>query len=197
MANTVPSLSWTTHMELTDVWSIYVAWDKNSDTGRKERARETWWQEIRRDEKRENTWRMTLRDEISRQDERRSEQKYERRRSRSILQPEYQRVFFLSEICWLKQRMLFNCVVIVCWCLCGWDCCRCCRYDAWGSPSLLFCCRLCSCLNIRVPVCQGLLAVALKIRFFGIYLCSLNPQLCDGFCFFACLENIQSRQNFM
>ena len=163
------------------------AWDKNSDTGRKRRARERWWWQEKGWE-RENTWRMTLRDEISRQNERRSEQKYARRkRRRSILQPEYRSVFFLSEICWLKQRMLFNCVVIVCWCRCGWDCCgcacRCWSYGAWGSPSLLFWCRLCSCLNIWVPVCQGLLAVALKIRFFGIYLGSLNPQLCEGFCF--------------
>ena len=46
-------------------------------------------------------------------------------------------------------------------------------------------------------MCQGLLAVALKISFFGIYLGSLNPQLCEGLCFFAYLENIQPKHNFM
>ncbi len=109
-----------------------------------------------------------------------------------------ERFFLLWEICWLKQRMLFNCVVIVCWCPCGWDCCRCgCRYGAWGSTSLLFCCRLCSCRNIRVPVCQGSFGCCSQNLIFWHIFGFTKSTIMWGLLFFPYLEHIQPKHNFM
>jgi len=102
---------------------------------------------------------MTLRDETSRQDERRQEQKYE---GRSIIQPENTQEFlFPQRFVDLKQRMLLNCVVIV---FVG--------VAVVGIVVVVVLVALlhsvlplCSHLNIRVPMCQGLLA--LRIVYFG------------------------------